>query len=141
MPTSTPALIFSGVSCNQFHGPDKQRCNGTGLPYKEKHADVVALVGTQYLQVLVDQELLKIAEENLKAQQALLDQIQGFYDAGSRAITDLYNQDALTKAAQVSVVRARSAMQNDKSILTHKLSSWIRPSISKLFIRCSIPMF
>jgi outer membrane protein len=70
---------------------------------------------------LLDQELLRIADENLKAQQSLLDQIQGFYDVGSRAITDVYTQDAVTKGAQVLVIRARNTLQNDKAILSQTL--------------------
>jgi outer membrane protein len=113
--------IFQGFRAINFMAQTNNAVMAQGYLIKRSTQDVVALVGTQYLQVLVDQELLRIAEENLKAQQALLEQVQGFYDVGARAITDLYNQDALTKAAQVAVVRARSTMQNDKSILIQTL--------------------
>jgi outer membrane protein len=83
--------------------------------------DVVSLVANQYLQVLLDQELMKIAEENLKTQQALLDQMQGYFDVGSRAITDVRSQDALLKTAQVAVIRARSSLINDKALLAQTL--------------------
>lgn len=88
---------------------------------KRGSQDVVSLVANQYLQVLLDQELLKIAEENLKTQQALLDQMQGFFDVGSRAITDVHSQDALLKTAQVAVIRARSTLVNDKALLAQTL--------------------
>jgi len=113
--------IFNGFRAINFMAQTNNAVMAQSYSIKKGTQDVVALVGTQYLQVLVDQELLKIAEENLTAQQTLLDQVQGMYDAGSRAITDLYNQDALTKAAQVTMVRARSTMQTDKSILTQTL--------------------
>ncbi len=88
---------------------------------KRSSQDVVSAIATQYLQVLLDQQLLKIAEENLKAQEVLLEQIQGFFDVGSRAITDLYTQDALTKSAKVLSIRARNTLQNDKSTLAQTL--------------------
>jgi len=88
---------------------------------KRSAQDIVSIIATQYLQVLLDQQLLKIAEENLKAQEVLLEQIQGFFDVGSRAITDVYTQDALTKSAKVLSIRARNALQNDKSTLAQTL--------------------
>jgi outer membrane protein len=113
--------IFNGLRAVHFMGQANNAVMAQGYLIKRGTQDVVALVGTQYLQVLVDQELLKVAEENLKFQESMLEQMQGFYDVGQKAITDVYNQDALTKAAQVAVVRARSTMQNDKSILTQTL--------------------
>jgi outer membrane protein len=88
---------------------------------KRSRQDVLNSVAVQYLQVLLDQELLKIAEENYNAQAAALEQIQGFFDVGSRAITDVYNQDALTKAAQATVIRSRNTLQNDKALLAQTL--------------------
>jgi outer membrane protein len=88
---------------------------------KRSSQDVVSLVAMQYLQVLLDQELLRIADQNLKSQQTILDQTQGFVDVGARAITDFYNQDAQVKAAQVALIRAKNTLQNDKSILAQTL--------------------
>lgn len=113
--------IFNGLRNINFMQQANNALMAQSYLIKRGTQDVVALVGTQYLQVLVDQELLRVAQENLAAQRSLLAQIQGFFDVGSRAITDLYNQDALTKAAEVSLVRARSQLQNDKSILTQTL--------------------
>jgi outer membrane protein len=88
---------------------------------KRTTQDVLSSVALQYLQVLLDQELLKIADENLSAQKALLEQMQGFFEVGTRAITDVYSQDAIMKAAEVSFIRARNTLQNDKSILAQTL--------------------
>src|SRR6188768_1780615 len=52
---------------------------------KRSSQDVIFNVASQYLQVLLDQELLRIAEENRNAQKALLDKIQASYDVGARA--------------------------------------------------------
>lgn len=88
---------------------------------KRSSQDVVSFVASQYLQVLLDQQLLTIAEENFKLQEALAQQMQAFYDAGSRPITDAYNQDALLKGAQVSFVRAKNNLLNDKATLAQTL--------------------
>jgi len=78
---------------------------------------VIFNVASQYLQVLLDQELLRIAQENYTTQKVLLEKIQASYDVGAKAITDVHVQDALAKAADVAVIKARNTLQNDKSIL------------------------
>jgi len=55
---------------------------------------VVFDVAQRYLQVLLDQELLKIAIENLENHQEQLRQIEGFVEAGLRTVSDLYNQQS-----------------------------------------------
>ena len=54
--------------------------------------DVVYDVSIQFLQVLLDQELQKIAEQNLESQLLILRQITGFVEAGSRPEADRYTQ-------------------------------------------------
>ncbi|MBL7875909.1 MAG: TolC family protein [Cyclobacteriaceae bacterium] len=92
-----------------------------GYLIKRSTQDVVSNVANQYLQVLLDQELVRIAEENLKTQNTILEQMQGFHEVGSRPITDVYDQDALAKTAQVLLIRAKNTLLNDKSILAQTL--------------------
>lgn len=113
--------LFNGLRGVNAIGQANNQLSAQSYQVKRTEQDVVSLIGNQYLQVLLDQELLKIAEENLRSQTTLLEQVQGFFDVGSRAITDVYNQDALLKAAQVSHIRARNTLQNDKAILAQTL--------------------
>ena len=113
--------VFNGMRNLNTLAQSNNQVMAQSYLIKRSTQDVVSTVATQYLQVLLDQELLRIAEENLKTQKSILEQIQGFFDVGSRAITDVYNQDALVKTAQVSYIRARNALQNDKSILAQTL--------------------
>lgn len=92
-----------------------------GFLMKRTQQDVLNTVALQYLQVLLDQELLSIAQENLTTQKSLLEQMQGFFDVGTRAITDVYNQDALMKAADANVIRAKNTLLNDKALLAQTL--------------------
>jgi outer membrane protein len=83
--------------------------------------DVINTVGTQYLQVLLDVELLRIAKENFDVQTKQLNQIKEFVVVGSRSQVDEYNQDALTKAAELRYVQAEIALTNDMATLTQTL--------------------
>jgi outer membrane protein len=90
--------------------------------------DAMYNVTTQFLQVLLDQELLRIAEENAKYQKTLLDQMKGLTEVGSRPEADLYNQDAQYQNQQVVALRAKVTLENDKALLAQMLQ--MDPSIS-----------
>lgn len=81
----------------------------------------VADVTNQYLQVLLDQELLRIAGETFRAQEVLLNQLQEQVKLGSRAESDMYTQDAQVRNLEVTTLRAKLALENDKAILAQML--------------------
>lgn len=83
--------------------------------------DVINRVSTQYLQVLLDVELIRIAKENWDAQLKQLEQIRAFVQVGSRSPVDEYNQDALTKNAELRYVQAEITLTNDMALLTQTL--------------------
>lgn len=83
--------------------------------------DVINNVATQYLQVLLDIELRRIAKENFDVQQTTLDQVKAYVEVGSRSQVDEYNQDALTKNAELRYVQADIALTNDLALLTQTL--------------------
>jgi outer membrane protein len=89
--------------------------------------DVIYNVTIQFLQVLLDQELLKIANENFNSQNTLLDQIRESVKLGARPEADLYNQDAQTKNMQLIALRAQVTLENDKATLAQTLQ--LDPSI------------
>jgi outer membrane protein len=113
--------VFNGLRNVNALGQASNLLMAQSYLVKRSTQDVVSMVALQYLQVLLDQELLKIAEGNLTSQNTLLEQMQGFYDVGTRAITDVYSQDALMKAGQVAVIRAKNNLQNDKAQLAQIL--------------------
>ena len=83
--------------------------------------DVIVSVARQYLQTLLDQQLLAIARENLEAQKALLRQIEEFYAAGTRNVVDKYNQEAMVQNQEVAVIRAENVYANDLAQLGETL--------------------
>jgi outer membrane protein len=83
--------------------------------------DVMNTVSTQYLQVMLDVELVKIAKENFEALEKQLQQVKEHVILGSRSPVDEYNQDALTKAAELRFVQAEINLNNDKSLLSQTL--------------------
>jgi outer membrane protein len=88
---------------------------------KRTTQDVINTVSTQYLTVLLDIELLKIAKENHEAQEKLLEQIKEQHRLGARSPVDEFNQDALTKGAELRAVLAEVKLENDKAFLAQTL--------------------
>lgn len=74
---------------------------------------VIFDVARRYLQVLLDQELLKIANENLENQNEILRQIEGFVNGGLRTVSDLYNQQAEVARLESVKVDSEIALEND----------------------------
>lgn len=83
--------------------------------------DIINTVSSQYLQVLLDQELVLIANENLEAMKKQLNQVQEMVRVGSRSPVDEYNQDSQTKAAEIRAVQARITLTNDRALLIQTL--------------------
>lgn len=113
--------IFSGFNqvnrVKQFnHQLDAQ------LHFVERtQQDLLNTVATQYLQVLLDQELLRIANENWEALKKQLEQVTEQVKVGARSPVDEYNQDSQTKAAEIRALQAEINLINDKALLTQTL--------------------
>lgn len=70
-------------------------------------------VARRYLQVLLDDELVRISRENLLNQKEQLRQIEGFLDAGLRTLSDKYNQQSEVARLESVLVDAELQFQND----------------------------
>jgi outer membrane protein len=94
---------------------------------KRAEQDAIFTVTNQYLQVMLDQELLRIAQENFSTQTKVADQTREQVDLGARPEADLYNQDAQAKNMELIALRAQVTLENDKAILAQTLQ--LDPSI------------
>jgi len=83
--------------------------------------DVINSVSTQYLQVMLDAELLLVAKENWNALAKQLEQTKEQVALGAKAPVDEYNQDALAKGAELRFVQAEITLNNDKAFLSQTL--------------------
>jgi outer membrane protein len=114
-------VIYSGNDRLHALKSSNYRLTGQELLVKRTEQDVINQVALQFLQVLLDQELVKIAEENVISQQRTLDQITGFVEAGSRPEVDQYRQQADVKSFELLVIQAKNNLVNDKALLAQTL--------------------
>ena len=72
---------------------------------------VAFTVASNFLALVQQQEQLRVQRENLASQEAQEAQIKAFVDAGSRPISDLYQQQATVAAQRSQVVNAERAFE------------------------------
>ena len=70
-----------------------------------------------FIQVLTDRALVHVEEENLKENRKLLESIEAFYQAGRLAVSDLYQQQAETKQAELDLLEAQHTLNVSKLLL------------------------
>lgn len=76
--------------------------------------DLIFNVATQYLTILLDKQLLKIAKENLGAQLKQLEQVRAQVEVGSRPVADQYNQESVVAQNELAVIQRENTLNNDK---------------------------
>ncbi len=113
---------------------------------QETRQEVVFNVSQQYLQVLLNQELLRIAKSNQEQQEELLESTTIFVEEGIRNIADQYNQDAEAKNAVLLAVEAENKLAISKVQLIRTLQidpfkqwKFAQPEISKDEVFSDIP--
>jgi outer membrane protein len=107
--------IFNGLSGVNTLRQANSQLDAQMAFVKRTTQDVINLVSIQYLAVLMDQELLKIAEENVSLQKTILDQVKTQVSVGSRSPVDEYNQQAQLSNAEVRAVQAELTLINDRA--------------------------
>jgi len=72
--------------------------------------NVIFNTASSYLSVLLNQELLSIAKENLEASQKQLEQVQAQVEVGMRPMVDLYNQEAVVANNEFQIIERENAL-------------------------------
>lgn len=83
--------------------------------------NVVFNTASSYLQVLLSQQLLEIAEENLATSQKQLEQVEAQVEVGSRPSVDLYNQEAQVASDELSITQQENNLKFNKLALIRQL--------------------
>ena len=82
---------------------------------------VIFETASNYLQVILDKELLEIDRENLAASEKTLEQVKAQVEVGSRPTVDLFNQEATVANNELQVVNSENALNSSKLRLIRQL--------------------
>ncbi len=121
MSASSTINIFNGFADIAALEQARKTLESQEYSYDRTRQTTVFNVITNYLTVILTEERYRIRVEEFEAQQLLLDQIQEFVNAGVRAISDLYTQQATLAASEAQVLNAESQVQVAKTRLIQTL--------------------
>ena len=118
---SSSVTLFNGLA-NVASLRSAQLSEDAGERNVERAEQTVAFtVASNFLALVQQQEQLRVQRENLAAEEAQEKQIKAFVDAGSRPISDLYQQQAAVASARSQVVNAERAFELAKVDLIQTL--------------------
>lgn len=118
---SSSVTLFNGLkNVDQLKSAKLNAQAGT-QDLRRAEQTVVYTVASNYITLAKQQEELRVQQQNLAAQQAEETEIQAAVNAGTRPISDLYQQQALVASARSSVVDARNAVALAKVTLMQAL--------------------
>jgi len=103
-------LYSGGVNTASLQSAQKE-LSAADLDYEQKRQSLFLEVATAYLDVLGSEEILTVMEEDLESARVLLEKIEAMFEAGSRPVTDLYQQQAAVKEAELSLLSARRDLE------------------------------
>ena len=118
---SSSVTLFNGLT-NIANLRSAQLSEDAGERNVKRAEQTVAFtVASNFLTLVTQQEQLRVQRENLAAQEAQEKQIKAFVDAGSRPISDLYQQQAAVAAARSQLVSTERALELAKVDLIQTL--------------------
>ena len=82
--------------------------------YERTRQTVIYNTVTAYLGAVLKKERIRVAEENLTDNQKQLEQIEAFYKAGRRPVTDVYQQQAEAANARLNLLSARESWNTSR---------------------------
>ena len=83
--------------------------------------NVIFNTSTRFLQVLLDQQLLEIALENLETSKKQLEQVKAQVEVGSRPAVDLYNQESQVANDELTVTQRENTKNLNELLLVRQL--------------------
>jgi outer membrane protein len=108
---SSGVTVFDGFANTASVREARFDAAASDLDLERTRETIVFTVAANFLELVQQQEQLRVQRENLTAQSALERQISSYVDAGARTIADLYQQQANVASARLAVVQGERAAQ------------------------------
>jgi outer membrane protein len=113
--------LFNGLSDYAALQAALDRKQAAGFTLQHARETIVYDVTQRYYQILLDQELLGIARENLRSSRDLLTLTDRQFNIGLKSITDLYQQQAEVSSNDLNVISAENKLRRNKLELIRRL--------------------
>ena len=118
---NTNINVFNGFA--DVAGLRQSRLNleASEFDFERTRQTVVFNVMSTFLNLIEQQEQIRVREENLESNQQQLEQIEAFVEVGARPISDLYQQQAAVANAELQLIEAQRLVQNTEALLIQLL--------------------
>lgn len=124
--------LFNGFADASGLEASRQQLQAADADLLRQQQTVAVTVAASFIAVLSDRELVQVAQQNLQSQHDLETQVDAFYQAGVRSVTDLYQQQATTAQAQFGLLDAQRNLQVDRLKLLQVLGRTLGTDIEIL---------
>lgn len=118
---SSSVVLFDGLRNVSALAAAKANEGASEQELARARQTVVFTVSSNFLAAVSTTEQVKVQEGNLASLEAQAAQIRRFVEAGTRPISDQYQQDATVAAARAALVDARNALEKAKVDLMETL--------------------
>jgi outer membrane protein len=118
---STGVTLYNGRQNINSLREAELNLRASGQDLGRTRQTIVFVVASDFLNLITQQEQLRVQQQNLTAQEEQLTQLEAFAKAGTRNIGDLYQQQAATAAARLGVATARRTTELAKVDLIQEL--------------------
>ncbi len=108
---SSNITVFNGFSNIASLRQSEINRDAQDLDLQRLRESIIFDTASRYLRVVLDKELLKIAESSLEASQSQLNQIEAQVEVGSRPTVDLYNQEATVANDELAVIQSENSLE------------------------------
>ncbi|GIV57458.1 MAG: transporter [Rhodothermaceae bacterium] len=113
--------LFNGFGDVASYNQAKHALEAEEYNFTRTQQTVLFDVISNYLQVILNREQIRIRQEDLEAQRQQLARIEEFVRVGSRPVSDLYQQQAQVAASELALLEAERAAQISESRLVQVL--------------------
>ena len=112
---STSITVFDGFENVAALRQNQLSLSASDFDLERMRQNVVFSVADRFLSYVQNLEQIVVQQENLVAQQQLLSQIEEFVRAGSRPMSDLYEQRANVADAELNIINFERLSQIDEA--------------------------
>lgn len=113
----TSVTLFSGWQNINNLRASRSSLSAAENDHERNRENVIFITAAQFLAIILDEELLKVAQDNLETSTRQLEQVEAQVEVGMRPIVDLYNQEAEVASNELSVIQRQNALNFSKVTL------------------------
>ncbi|MEO6046614.1 MAG: TolC family protein [Candidatus Kapaibacterium sp.] len=118
---SSSMTLFNGFATRNAIAEAEQNLLSSRGTLERTRQTLVFNVVTQFLQTVLDSALIGIAQDNLRAEQDVLERVTAFTKAGKKAVSDLYGEQATVASAELRVIQTQHDYELSRARLVNTL--------------------